>query len=30
MAARDIHGVEAPWGEFRHVGRKSRKVDGLA
>lgn len=30
MAARDLHGVAAPWGEFRHVGRKSRKVDGLA
>ena len=30
MAARDVHGVGAPWGEFRHVGRKSRKVDGLA
>ena len=30
MAARDIHGVDPPWGEFRHVGRASRKVDGLA
>ena len=30
MAARDNHGVGAPWGEFRQVGRAARKVDGLA
>lgn len=30
MASRDLHGVEPPWGAFRHVGRPSRKVDGLA
>lgn len=30
MAARDLHGPEAPWGEFRVVGRPLRKVDGLA
>ncbi len=30
MASRDIHGIDPPWGEFRHVGRASRKVDGLA
>ena len=30
MGARDPHGLEAPWGEFRHVGRPQRKVDGLA
>ncbi len=30
MASRDIHGLDPPWGEFRHVGRASRKVDGLA
>lgn len=30
MAARDQHGLEPPWGEFRQVGRASRKVDGLS
>lgn len=30
MGARDRHGLEPPWGEFRHVGRPLRKVDGLA
>ncbi len=30
MAARDRHGAEAPWGEFRVIGRPLRKVDGLA
>lgn len=30
MGARDPHGLDAPWGEFRHVGRPQRKVDGLA
>lgn len=31
MAARDIHGPEAPWGEdFSVVGKPRRKVDGLA
>lgn len=30
MAARDRHGLQPPWGEFRHVGRDARKVDGLA
>ncbi len=30
MAARDRHGLEAPWGQFRHVGRPLRKIDGLA
>jgi 4-hydroxybenzoyl-CoA reductase subunit alpha len=29
MGARDLHGPDAPWGAFRHVGRPSRKVDGL-
>ncbi|RMH04242.1 MAG: aldehyde oxidase [Planctomycetota bacterium] len=29
MAARDRHGPEAPWGEFRVVGRPNRKVDGM-
>ena len=29
MSARDIHGIDAPWGEFRHIGRALRKVDGL-
>jgi len=30
VASRDIHGIDAPWGAFRHVGRDLRKVDGLA
>jgi 4-hydroxybenzoyl-CoA reductase alpha subunit len=30
MAARDRHGLEAPWGEFRHIGKATPKVDGLA
>ena len=30
MAARDNHGTEAPWGDFRVVGKPLRKVDGLA
>jgi len=31
MAARDVHGPGAPWGEgFAVVGRPQRKVDGLA
>ncbi len=30
MASRDIHGIDPPWGDFRHVGRALRKVDGLA
>jgi len=30
MAARDQHGIEAPWGDFQVVGRANRKVDGLA
>jgi 4-hydroxybenzoyl-CoA reductase subunit alpha len=30
MGARDVHGVEPPWGEFRHVGTPHRKIDGLA
>jgi CO/xanthine dehydrogenase Mo-binding subunit len=30
MAARDTHGITAPWGEFRHVGRPVPKIDGLA
>jgi 4-hydroxybenzoyl-CoA reductase alpha subunit len=29
MASRDIHGIDPPWGDFRHVGRALRKVDGL-
>jgi len=30
MSARDIHGIGAPWGEFRQIGRPLRKIDGLA
>jgi 4-hydroxybenzoyl-CoA reductase subunit alpha len=30
VASRDIHGVDSPWGAFRHIGRDLRKVDGLA
>ena len=30
MSARDLHGPEAPWGEFHVVGKPLRKVDGLA
>ncbi|MBK7643735.1 MAG: molybdopterin-dependent oxidoreductase [Planctomycetes bacterium] len=30
MAARDPHGVGAPWGAFHVVGKPNRKVDGLA
>ena len=30
MAARDVHGTGAPWGDFRVVGKPLRKVDGLA
>jgi 4-hydroxybenzoyl-CoA reductase subunit alpha len=30
MAARDLHGPGAPWGEFKVVGQPLRKVDGLA
>ncbi len=30
MGARDRHGLEPPWGQFRHVGRPLRKIDGLA
>ena len=30
MAARDQHGVGAPFGEFTVVGKPQRKVDGLA
>ena len=30
MAARDLHGIDPPWGRFSHVGRALRKVDGLA
>lgn len=30
MSARDVHGVEPPWDEFRVIGKPRRKVDGLA
>jgi 4-hydroxybenzoyl-CoA reductase alpha subunit len=30
MAARDVHGPDAPWGQFQVVGKPLRKVDGLA
>ena len=30
MAARDIHGVEAPWEDFRVVGKSHRKIDGVS
>jgi len=30
MAARDLHGPGAPWGEFRVIGKPLRKVDGIA
>ncbi|QDV07677.1 4-hydroxybenzoyl-CoA reductase subunit alpha [Planctomycetes bacterium Poly30] len=30
MAARDIHGPEAPWKEFQVVGKSHRKIDGMA
>ena len=30
MAARDIHGKDAPWGDaFRVVGKPMRKIDSL-
>ena len=29
MSSRDLHGVDPPWGTFRHVGRPMRKIDGL-
>ena len=30
MAARDLHGPDAPWGDFQVVGKRNRKVDALA
>lgn len=30
MAARDIHGPEAPWDDFKVVGKSHRKIDGMA
>jgi len=30
MAARDIHGPDAPWDDFKVVGKSHRKVDGIA
>ena len=30
MASRDVHGVDPPWGRFRHIGRPLPKIDGLA
>jgi 3-oxoacyl-[acyl-carrier-protein] synthase II len=30
VAAREIHGVDPPWGGFRHVGRPLGKIDGLS
>ncbi|MDA0948318.1 MAG: molybdopterin-dependent oxidoreductase [Planctomycetota bacterium] len=30
MAARDLHGPEAPFGEFQVIGKPHRKVDGHA
>lgn len=30
MAARDIHGPEAPWQDFEVVGKSHRKIDGMA
>jgi len=30
MAARDIHGVDAPWEDFRVVGKSHRKIDGVS
>lgn len=30
MAARDIHGIDAPWTEFKVVGKSHRKIDGMA
>jgi 4-hydroxybenzoyl-CoA reductase alpha subunit len=30
MASRDLHGVDPPWGRFRHIGRALPKFDGLA
>jgi 4-hydroxybenzoyl-CoA reductase alpha subunit len=30
VGARDRHGIDPPWGEFRHVGQGSTKIDGLA
>ena len=29
MAARDLHGPDAPWGDFGVVGQRNRKVDGM-
>lgn len=30
MAARDIHGTDAPWDDFKVVGKSHRKIDGIA
>ena len=30
MAARDIHGPDAPWDDFKVVGKSHRKIDGMA
>ncbi|MEL6907418.1 MAG: hypothetical protein AAFP22_18570, partial [Planctomycetota bacterium] len=30
MAARDIHGTDAPWDDFKVVGKSHRKIDGVA
>ncbi|MFT7678167.1 MAG: 4-hydroxybenzoyl-CoA reductase subunit alpha [Planctomycetota bacterium] len=30
MAARDLHGPDAPWDDFKVVGKPARKIDGLA
>ncbi|MFN0006320.1 MAG: xanthine dehydrogenase family protein molybdopterin-binding subunit [Planctomycetota bacterium] len=30
MAARDLHGPGAPWGDFSVIGKPHRKVDGIA
>jgi len=30
MAARDLHGPDAPWGDFQVVGKRNRKVDAMA
>ncbi len=30
MAARDLHGPDAPWGGFNVVGKPHRKIDGLS
>ena len=29
MSARDLHGIDAPWGSFRQIGRPLRKIEGL-